>query len=306
MSVDKLKGVFIALALGDALGAPHEFRYSPKNYTGKLEFPIKHINRFHGETVYPVGTVTDDTSMTLVLANQITIDRRFVKDNVILAYEKWANGTKMLGKNTRELFKGIKTVKGYNNRYQKKFSEPVDTWTQSNGSLMRCSPFVIFKEYLTLIEDTKLSNPHPVNQECGVIYINVMHHLFYGGVLPNIEKLLEYANQPPVRDVILDVKNKVIRDVAPREVKGWVCTALYCALYSIYHIEDIREAFKFFINKNGDTDTNAAILGALYGAKYGFKLLYEQNSENIDILISANDNLKNLDILVNNLISSGI
>ena len=135
MDTDKIKGILIGLALGDALGAPHEFKYQKDVYTGKLIYEVRLFNRFHGETIFNVGSVTDDTEMTFALLRQIIKDGDYVKDNVILAYEEWANHGKMLGKNTRALFKGVKTVKGYQNRYEKIFSVPMGEWTQSNGSL---------------------------------------------------------------------------------------------------------------------------------------------------------------------------
>ncbi|HLX54629.1 MAG TPA: ADP-ribosylglycohydrolase family protein, partial [Aquella sp.] len=138
------------------MGAPHEFKYNKYTYTGDLEHPVRLFNRFHGETIFPIGSVTDDTVMTFTLANQIVSDQGYNEDNIILAYERWANSTKMLGKNTRQLFKGVSTVKGFRGRWHKKFDLPIEEWTQSNGSLMRCSPFVIFKDYHEIIKDAKL------------------------------------------------------------------------------------------------------------------------------------------------------
>ena len=137
MNADKIKGILLGVALGDALGAPHEFHYQKNEYTGELIYEVKLFNRFHGESIFPIGSVTDDTQMTLTLANQIIKDKGYNRDNIILAYEKWAATGKMMGKNTRALFKGVKTVKGYQNRYDKIFSAPITEWTQSNGSLNR-------------------------------------------------------------------------------------------------------------------------------------------------------------------------
>ena len=134
MNPDKIKGMLIGLSLGDALGAPHEFKYQKDEYTGELIYQLRLFNRFHGETLFYVGSVTDDTEMTLTLANQIIKDKDYNRNNVILAYEEWAKNSKMLGKNTRALFKGVKTVKGYEGRYNKIFSVPMEEWTQSNGS----------------------------------------------------------------------------------------------------------------------------------------------------------------------------
>lgn len=44
---------------------------------------------------------------------------------------------------------------------------------------------------------------------------------------------------------------------------------------------------KFIIEKKGDTDTNAAIAGAIYGARVGFQKLMEEQSENWKILMSS-------------------
>jgi len=309
MNPNKIKGILIGVALGDALGAPHEFNYQHNDYTGKLIHPLKLFNRFHGETIFKVGSVTDDTEMTLTLANQIIKDNFgnsdflltevpiYNKNNVILAYEEWATHSKMLGKNTRALFKNLKTVNGYQNRYEKIFSVPNEEWTQSNGSLMRCSPLIIYPDFNPLIIDTALSNPHPVNRDCGIIYTYILKLLSAGRQLPPIDELINYTKEQSIIDVISDVKNNILRDISPKAVRGWVVTALYCALYSIYNINDINEAFRIFIIMKGDTDTNAAILGALYGAKLGYNRLYENfiNKENIDILLTNNRILNNID-----------
>jgi len=53
------------------------------------------------------------------------------------------------------------------------------------------------------------------------------------------------------------------------------------------HFETFTEAITYVINRAGDTDTNAAIVGALFGAKLGYDKLYKEQSENIEILINC-------------------
>ena len=60
MLKDKIKGMFIAGFLGDALGAPHEFRSSAYTvYTGKLEHAPIFTNRFGNTNRLDVAEFTD-------------------------------------------------------------------------------------------------------------------------------------------------------------------------------------------------------------------------------------------------------
>lgn len=50
ISLDKIRGMFMCMFLGDALGAPHEFRCNSNTpYTGKLEFTAFRTSRFQGK-----------------------------------------------------------------------------------------------------------------------------------------------------------------------------------------------------------------------------------------------------------------
>ena len=297
----KLKGMLICHALGDALGAPHEFKHS-NAYTGTLSHDIKKFNRFTKTwSITPFGSVTDDTLMTFALIDSIIKEKKYDVDETILSYELFANSCGMLGKNTRALFKGVKTVRGYRNRYEKIFSQPMEEWSQSNGSLMRCSPFVIFSSTDDLVKDIKLSNPHSINTECGIIYHYILRHLLIKSELPSIDELIKMAKEKSVLDCLNDVKDKKERDISSKSIKGWVVTALYSSLYCIYHVNDITEAYKYIIEKGGDTDTNAAIMGALFGAKIGYTELHRKQNHNIEILFRVNGLFDNIDDVVSNL-----
>ena len=106
ISEDKLKGLFFGGALGDALGAPHEFSYHDQNYSGKLEHKMKVLRRYKGASFCQIGQITDDTEMSIMILNSLVTNKcKYVKDDLIIRYLEWANdpGSWAMGRNTRAL-----------------------------------------------------------------------------------------------------------------------------------------------------------------------------------------------------------
>lgn len=115
---DRIKGMFYSAFLGDALGAPHEF-YCNRGviYTGKLQYQAFYNTRYQGRRELVVGQVTDDSEMTITLLRGLLEDKGYQKEKMIERYVRWANsGLWMMGRNTRDLLKGVATVKGYQGR----------------------------------------------------------------------------------------------------------------------------------------------------------------------------------------------
>src|SRR5437868_1005143 len=170
-SIDCIRGMLMGGAVGDALGAPHEFmsqRSVP--YTGLLTERTQVRTRWQGTFTLALGQITDDTEMTLILARSLVQKQGYNREAVLKEYMRWANEMKLLGRNTRELFKGVKTIKGYEARYKKQFSTPQSEWTQSNGALMRGSPLALLFDNQPVLTDTALTNPHPVTLDINLVY----------------------------------------------------------------------------------------------------------------------------------------
>ena len=77
---------------------------------------------------------------------------------------------------------------------------------------------------------------------------------------------------------MLDILEKAADAPPPEYVRqqGWVLTALHNALWQLLHAPDLEEGVIDTIMRGGDTDTNAAIAGALLGAVYGIKAVPER------------------------------
>jgi ADP-ribosyl-[dinitrogen reductase] hydrolase len=222
------------------------------------------------------GSITDDTEMTLALLYSILDNQKYDRDSVIINYLNWANlqGTP-LGKNTRALMKGVKTIKGFESRWLS--SQPMDS-NQSNGSLMRCFPLVILPNWKEILYiDTSLTNNNPVNCECTLIYLSYARY-FLTGKEEDIS-----ITQSVINDAINDIRNKVIRNVSIN--KGWVVNALYVALLTLYSVNSFQEGMDFIATHfiNGDTDTLMAITGGLLGARYGFSRISEEDKTKINL-----------------------
>ena len=174
--------------IGDVLGSPYEFRGNPKGseyFDPVIQRTIKMNTRYQGTKHGALGQPTDDTEMSLALLQSIYVNNGYNRERVIEAYMEWANtGSGMLGRNTRKLFKGIKTVKTYEKRWQKEFGS-FSNVTQSNGSLMRCIPLCEHSSNF-LYTDCILTNPNLVN-----LWISDVYYRLYQAQTFTLDNLLQ-------------------------------------------------------------------------------------------------------------------
>jgi ADP-ribosylglycohydrolase len=71
--------------------------------------------------------------------------------------------------------------------------------------------------------------------------------------------------------------------------QGWVLIAFQNALWQLLHAPTLKEGVVDTVMRGGDTDTNAAIAGALLGAAYGRDAIPKQWVEKI---LSCRPNFK--------------
>lgn len=293
-NLDKIRGGYLGVCLGDSLGLPHEHEMGKVEYTGQLQ-TITHRSRWQGTKQAPPGQVSDDATMTTALLWQIVSDKDWVQDHVIQEYINWANcGLPFMGKNTRNLFHGIKTVGGYYGRQNR-----LDFNSQSNGSLMRAFPLILLfffqpqTVYQKSILDTSLTNPNPVNQDATLIYLLILRSILEGKTaVQSLPEIINSAQTPTIKDCITDGMNKKMRMI-DGAYKGWVAHALYIAVRAWLFTDTkmpFSEIIEWVIKRGGDTDTNASIAGGVVGLVYGEQFLRNEptTDQNIQVLISSN------------------
>jgi ADP-ribosyl-[dinitrogen reductase] hydrolase len=268
------------VALGDALGAPHEFRKSVplSEYTGRLQYQLSVFRRFQGGYIMGcVGQISDDTEMMIALADSIidsSNDTRLIYNRhaAVEGYVDWANSAcPFLGNNTRKLFVGISTAAGYERRMRKLCEQPMEEWTQSNGCLMRCAPIAALsnREVIAAV-DCGITNPHPVCLDAVKSYVRAAHLLIEGhDVGSATESAYRQAETEVVKYAIESGRRRRPRTLDGPD-RGWVAHGLYAAFVALHSPADtFAERLDEIIRLGGDTDTNAAIAGGLLGALYG-------------------------------------
>ena len=314
--LDKFKGAVAGVFIGDTLGAPHEFRTSRpvREYTGLVQFETIVPSRFHAPKTIPLGGYTDDTEMTLTLMRSIQAYQGYSPRNVMCDYSRWAtSGTIGIGTNTSDLFKKSKAcsvdkrVQTYSTHYEKKFKtkppytadQVADvvklddgTFTQSNGSMMRCLPLVLFDMYDPVLIDCALTNPNRTNINVNMIYLDMIRLNLVGYSKQDVHNtiLSRYSHLTDLINIYkqsIEEQLQVTRDV--KNLKGWCLHAFYLAIKAYYFFETYQDAIDFVIRCGGDTDTNAVIAGALVGSYIGWqKMQAEQRTVyNYNIIMST-------------------
>ena len=123
--------------------------------------------------------------MAMVLARVLCSPGGFTRQKAVAKYQEWANsGIPFLGKNTAKLFKGVKTFKGYQNRFEKNHNPQ----NQGNGPLMRAYPLIL--DPSAIKPDVFLTVENEMCEEMVSIYVNAIKN-----ALDNMDKkeILDHA-----------------------------------------------------------------------------------------------------------------
>lgn len=269
---DRVMGMIVGVALGDALGMPHEF-FTGKalQYTGVIEHDTIVPSRYKKAEDWkrlPAGRVSDDTELTLALMRSLARNDGFCEDDVILSYERWANSCPAgMGNNTRALFCNIKTVKTYRAKAEVHFSKGV---SQSNGALMRCSSLFALPESVAL-KDCNLTNPCETVRDCILVQLRLLRAIIIGGGC-NVKDLCSDV-RTVVKEAITCANGSHTSQRNFAANKGWCMHGVYSSIFCYHAFDTFEEAIEWTIKQGGDTDTNGAIAGAVMGAHVGYKKL---------------------------------
>jgi ADP-ribosylglycohydrolase len=256
----RAQGCLLGHAAGDSLGSLVEFEPSERIRERHPDGPRLLMDGGVWGTL--AGQPTDDFELALALARSIVAREAFEPPAVLEAYRAWsASGPFDIGGATRAALSGTP-----------------DPGSEANGALMRCGPLGVFAHALPAGRaaalaraDSALTHPHPV---CGdasaALIVAIGHALRHGDARGAWEAARGWAANEaaaPVRAALERAADGP--PVCDRESVGWVLITLQNAFHELLHASSLEEGVVATVRRGGDTDTNAAVAGALLGAAHG-------------------------------------
>jgi ADP-ribosyl-[dinitrogen reductase] hydrolase len=261
---DRIRGVAVGAAVGDALGMPLEF--GPAVPPGRLVRTMQPGR-------LPAGTFTDDTEMALALADSLW--ERSPLDAEVLAqhFAAWYRaGPSDIGIQTGSVLNRI--ARGTPWQAAVDAVQRANPDSAGNGSVMRCWPVALahWDDLDRLLADSRLqsrvTHGHP---ECaaGCAFVDAaIHHLVRGVPAQEaVVRALDDAQPPPALRQAIEAAPTRRRGELPSS--GWVRHTLESTTWGLLTTGTFEEAVVQVVNLGHDADTAGAVAGALAGGAYG-------------------------------------
>ena len=273
--LDRAAGCLLGQVIGDNLGALVEFE-SAEQITRRYPAGVRELeDGGHWDII--AGQPTDDSELALALARTLTDTRDYDPDAVAEAYGRWfASGPFDIGTTTQA---ALSAAAGARENKAAAARKAARDDSQSNGSLMRVSPIGVWARDPALAaeaaaRDSELSHPHPTCVAACASYAAAIATGTRGGdrraMLSTAAGIAEvHRTSAAAIAAALEAARAGRRPESYFRNMGWVVTAFQNAFYHLAHTRDFEAALVDTIAQGGDTDTNAAIVGALLGAAEG-------------------------------------
>lgn len=260
--LERAQGCLLGQLAGDSLGSLVEFQ-TPQEIRRAYPDGVRHLA--DGGTWGTIaGQPTDDSEMALTLARLLVKHGTYSTKAAKHGYILWLDSD--------PIDCGGAVLAGLTG--QKDWS------SQANGALMRISPLGIFganheREQVAewAAQDASITHPNPVCRQANSLFASGIALAVHTGCSP-AELYREIVNWAKAMDTQKELLKTIeaAADAPPSDYirhQGWVLIALRNALWQLLHAPSLEEAVVDTVMRGGDTDTNAAICGALLGAVYG-------------------------------------
>ena len=263
-------GSILGLAIGDALGAPFEFRRS-----ADVPDPVPAFeDRWMG---FPPGTWTDDTSLARNLWTSLIEHRgAFVPEDLLARHVRWlAADPPDVGNQTRAAL--LEARRGTPEAARAVFERRGPEVSAGNGSVMYCAPLGVARardpERL-VVEAPALSKLTHWDERCATACLAVtlaVAALVRGEgpeatVVGAVEAVVDLEGGEELEYLVGEAGRARAID-GPQ--MGFALFTAGIGLQVAGEGRGFEEGLRYVVGLGGDTDSNAAVAGALLGARHG-------------------------------------
>ena len=272
--VSRGRGALLGLVAGNQLGVPTE-------HLGTAEAIRKAFPNGISDLAPPPknSPYDDDAAMALLLGESLFERKEFDATDVSGRWVKWM---KMDGRGI-----GVTTKRALTliDRGKEPFEagrlvyEENPRRSAGNGSVMRCIPVALRYhddvDRLIRVSTQQAAITH-ADERCtwGAAAVNLAARELLNGNIYFVEEVLHrIGDRAPrvLRDAIHRVPREAEADlpIARAGEAGYVVHCVEIAFWYATHDRTLEDALIHLAQAGGDTDTNAAVAGALLGARYG-------------------------------------
>lgn len=275
IDTDRSLGALLGLGVGDALGAPVEGLTAEEIAAehGRLEEMVG-----GGRLALRPGQGTDDTEMAICLARALISSGGFDAKAALAEYVAWSQGEPTgIGRTVSGV---LARVAAGASPYEATHSQHEESGGLSagNGALMRTTPIGIafagnergLRD--ATLEDAALTHYDPIAGKAALLHNQVLSWTITRGPDTPLAELRDPSwLDERLEDVAITAVNG-LRDKAEATAAAdgaFALASLTIGLTAFFSAESFEEGVVWAVNAGGDTDTNAAVAGALLGARFG-------------------------------------
>ncbi|AKH19903.1 ADP-ribosylglycohydrolase family protein [Sedimenticola thiotaurini] len=269
MRLKRAQGCLLGQLAGDALGSLVEFQ-TPEEIKHRYPKGVRELAD-GGTWNTLAGQPTDDSEMALLLARMLTERGTYDPDAALQAYQFWLDSNPFdCGLTISDGLRGCPNVD-----------------SEANGAMMRISPLGILGANHPLekvsdwaMQDAGLTHPNLVCLQANALFAMAIAHAITSGCEADTlyQNINQWAADLAVDPILMHAITKAA--AAPPadyvQQQGWVLTAFRNALWQLLNAPSFEAGVVDTVMRGGDTDTNAAICGALLGAVYGLDAIPAQ------------------------------
>ncbi|KAB2950842.1 ADP-ribosylglycohydrolase family protein [Heliorestis acidaminivorans] len=288
--INRIMGAVIGATIGDALGVPVEF----KRRAELEKNPVTDMSS-GGTHNQPAGTWSDDTSLLICHVESI-INKGFDMNDLAKRFIAWLQEGKTTahGQVFDVGYTTMIAIQRLASGVSPKKSGLIDEKSNGNGSLMRIVPVSLFVAQLPMKqieryikEASSITHGHPRSQLACFIFSLLAIQLLHGNSpKSSYQKTIEQLHQMQERQELFIGMEREMSHFShilngslgslPRNVipsSGYVIDTLTASIWCLLQSQSYEDCVLQAVNLGEDTDTTAAVAGALAGLYYGFKAL---------------------------------
>ena len=264
---DRAAGALLGTFVGDALGMPFEGRHH-RTIPAEPELEDARLGR---------GTYTDDTQMMIALATSLLARDRVDADHLAAAFLAAYDPERGYGRGTVEVFDLWRAGVPVAEAAQHTFG---GTGSRGNGAAMRVAPIGVrfARDPARLVREAaasaQVTHAHPVGVDAAIVQAAAVGAAMVGE--DHLDVAIEVAATEELR-AALEQAATLARSggASPAQVHRAIgsssdaCASVAASLCTAALHAGFEDAVRAAVRMGGDTDTTAAMTGAVVGAREG-------------------------------------